>query len=128
MAKDNTQNLKEAAVRFLELVVAGRIDDAYRDYVDMGGKHHNVYFEAGFPALKKAMIEDHAANPGKRLMVRNVVGDGDLVAVHSHLTRRPGDSGFAVMHLFRFFAGRVVEMWDFAVGIPPDSPNADGAF
>lgn len=126
MLKQDTESPKKAAVRFLQLIVSGRIDDAYRDHVDMEGKHHSPYFPAGFPALKKAMSEDQAMNPNKRLIVRNVLGDGDLVAVHSHIARCPGDPGFAVMHLFRFRAGRIVEMWDFAVVIPSDSPNADG--
>ncbi len=128
MTKDNARGLKEAAVQFLQLIVSGRIDEAYRDYVDMEGKHHNLYFGAGFPALKKAMSEDQASNRDKRLTVRNVLGDGDLVAVHSHLTRQRGDPGFAVVHLFRFRAGRIVEMWDLGLAVPSDSPNADGAF
>jgi predicted SnoaL-like aldol condensation-catalyzing enzyme len=125
---DNTKASKQAAVRFLRLVVAGRIDEAYERYVDMLGKHHNPFFAAGFPALRKAMNENHARFPGKQLAVKHVLGDGDLVAVHSHIVLQPGEPGLAAVHLFRFRDDKIVEMWDCGQPVPADSPNADGAF
>ncbi|MBI1743628.1 hypothetical protein HYR54_11280 [Candidatus Acetothermia bacterium] len=56
---------KQVAVKFLQLVVAGQIDEVYRKYVDLRGKHHNPFFPAGFPALQKAMIENHVQFPSK---------------------------------------------------------------
>src|SRR5512147_938822 len=97
---------KQAATNFLQLVVEGNIEEAYRRYVDPKGKHHNPFFPAGFPALKQAMIEDHARSPNKQIRIKNVLGDGDLVAVHSHLAQEPGDRGMTVVHLFRFRSGR----------------------
>jgi predicted SnoaL-like aldol condensation-catalyzing enzyme len=128
MAKNRTRANKHAAIDFLRLVVAGRIDEAYRIYVDVRGKHHNPFFAAGFAALQKAMEDDQAKSPGKTLAVKNALGDGDLVAVHSHLVFRPDDPGMAVVHLFRFREGRIVEMWDCGMPAPADSPNADGMF
>jgi predicted SnoaL-like aldol condensation-catalyzing enzyme len=126
MIDSNTQDRKQTAVQFLQLVVAGHIDEAYQKYVDMQGKHHNPFFPAGFPALKKAMIENHAQFQSKQLAVKNVLGDGDLVAVHSHIVLRPGESGIAAVHLFRFQGDRIVEMWDCGQPVPADSPNEDG--
>ena len=125
---NNAQARKQAAVQFLELVVAGRIDEAYQKYVDMRGKHHNPFFPAGFPALKKAMIENHVQLPSKQFTVKNVLGDGDLVAVHSHVVLRPGETGIAAVHLFRFHGDKIVEMWDCGQPVPADSPNKDGVF
>src|SRR5262245_3122172 len=86
---DKAGSRKETAVQFLELVVAGRIDEAYQKHVDMAGKHHNPYFPAGFPALKQAMIENHAQFPDKRILVKHIVAEGDMVAVHSQVTLNP---------------------------------------
>ena len=119
---------KQAAVKFLQLVVEGRIEEAYRNYVDLRGKHHNPFFPAGFPALQKAMTEDHVQFPSKKLTVKNVLGDGDMVAVHSHIVMRAGESGMAVVHLFRFHDDKIIEMWDCAQPVPAASPNKDGAF
>ena len=128
MAEAHTKIRKQIAVQFLELVVAGQIDEAYRKYVDMAGVHHNAYFAAGFPALKKAMQDDQNQHPDKRLDVQNVLGDGELVAVHSHLIITQGQAEMSVVHLFRFAGDKIVEMWDVGQSIPVDSPNKDGAF
>jgi len=127
MIDNNTR--KQAAVEFLQLVVAGRIDEAYQKYVDMQGKHHNPYYPAGFPALKEAMIKNHVQFPIKQITVKNVLGDGDLVAVHSQIILRPGEPGVVAMHLFRFYSDRIVELWDCGQPLPSDgSPNKDGVF
>jgi predicted SnoaL-like aldol condensation-catalyzing enzyme len=128
MRDTDTGACKKAAVQFLQLVVAGRIDEAYQKYVDLLGKHHNPFFLAGFPALKKAMIENHVQFPGKQLIIKNVIGDADLVAVHSHIVLRPGETGMAAVHVFRFQGDMIVEMWDCVQPLPADSPNTDGAF
>ncbi len=128
MAENDIRARKQAAVQFLKIIVAGQIDEAYRRYVDLRGKHHNPFFPAGFPALKKAMIENHAQFPNKQLTVKNVLGDGELVAVHSHIVLRPGETGISAVHLFRFDGNKIVEMWDCGQPVPADSPNKDGAF
>ena len=119
---------KQAAVDFLQLVIAGNIDQAYQTYVDMNGKHHNVYFSAGFATLRDAMKENHVKFPKKTFTIKNVFGEGDLIAVHSHLVMAAGDPGIAVVHMFRFQKGKIVEMWDVGQPIPEGLPNKDGPF
>jgi predicted SnoaL-like aldol condensation-catalyzing enzyme len=126
--RDSIQAHKEQAVDFLQLVVAGNIDEAYENYVNMHGRHHNVYFSGEFSSLKRGMMEDQAQYPNKRLMVKNVLGDGDLVAIHSNLIFKAGEPGMATVHIFRFEEGKIVEMWDIGQAIPIDSPNRMGAF
>lgn len=126
--RDNLQEGKQSAVDFLRLVVAGQIDEAYQKYVDMQGVHHNPFFPAGFSQLMKAMIENHTQFPHKQIMVKHVLADEDLVAVHSNLVLKAGEPGMTVVHIFRFNAGRIVEMWDIGQTVPADSPNQSGAF
>jgi predicted SnoaL-like aldol condensation-catalyzing enzyme len=128
MIDSNTQARKRIALQFLQLVVAGSIDEAYDKHVDLGGKHHNPSLPAGFPSLKKAMIENHVRFPNKQIIVKNVLGDSDRVAVHSHIVLRAGEPGMAAVHLFRFHGDRIVEMWDCGQPVPADSPNEDGMF
>ena len=120
-----TEVHKKAAVQFLKLVVSGQIEDAYRTFVDMKGKHHNPFFPAGFATLKKGMQENQDQMPNKQIKVKNVLADGDLVAVHSELVLNPGNS-LIVVHLFRFEEDKIVEMWDCGQAVPADSPNKDG--
>lgn len=119
---------KRAAVQFLEFAQAGQIDEAYQNFVDMQGAHHNLSFRSGFPALKQAMIEDQAQFPNKQVSVKNARAEGDLVAVHSHILLKPGEPGIVAMHLFRFKSERIVELWDCGQPIPANAPNEDGAF
>ncbi len=128
MTDNNTSSHRQAAVEFLQLVVTGHIDEAYQKHVDMKGKHHNLFFPAGFPSLQKAMNESHVQFPNKLFTIKNVIGDGNLVAVHSHIVLTPAEKGMVVVHMFRFQGPKIVEMWDCGQPIPADSPNKDGAF
>jgi predicted SnoaL-like aldol condensation-catalyzing enzyme len=119
---------KQAATQFLELVIAGKIDEAYEQFVAMDGKHHNAYYSAGFAALKQGMKNNEAQFPNKKMSIKHVLGDGDLVGVHSHVILKPDDPGLVTLHLFRFDKGKITEMWDCGQPIPVDSPNKDGIF
>lgn len=124
--EQETTPRKSAAGDFLRMVVAGHIDDAYAKYVDMAGKHHNLYFPAGFPSLCDAMKQDHAQHPNKIIIIHSLLEDGNLVAAHSHLRMHTADPGITVVHLFRFTADKISEMWDVAALIPAETPNTDG--
>ena len=126
--KNTAEAHKEIALDFLQLVMAGSIDEAYESYVNMHGRHHNVYFSAEFSSLKRGMLEDHAQFPDKRLIVKNILSQGDQVMVHSHLIMKQGEPGRTVVHIFRFEKGKIVELWDVGQVIPLDSPNRIGAF
>jgi predicted SnoaL-like aldol condensation-catalyzing enzyme len=126
--KNSLQAQKEIAVDFLQQVVAGSISEAFESYVNMHGKHHNMYYSAEFASLRNGMIENHIQYPNKRLMVKNVVGEGDLVVIHSNLILKPGQPGIAAVHIFRFDRGKIIEMWDVSQEIPTESPNRLGAF
>lgn len=126
--RSSVQTQKEIAVDFLNLIAAGNIDEAYDSYVNMRGRHHNVYYAADFTSLKQGMIENHTQYPNKRLMVKNVLGDGDLVAVHSNIIMKAGEPGVSVVHLFRFDNGKIIEIWDVGQPVPANSPNLIGAF
>jgi predicted SnoaL-like aldol condensation-catalyzing enzyme len=119
---------KKDAVAFLQMVVAGEIEQAYRKYVDMSGKHHNPYNAAGFPALQKGMLENDKQFPRKQITVKHVLGDGDMVSVHSHVVLKSGEMELATNHILRFAEDQIVEMWDCAQVMPKDSLNKDGMF
>ena len=124
----SAESRKESAVQFLQLVVSGNVDQAYKNFVMMNGKHHNPFFSAGLPSLKKAMSDNNVQSPSKKLTVKNVLADGNLVAIHSHLVMQPGEKGMIVVHIFRFDGDKIVEIWECGQQIPADSPNTDGAF
>ena len=119
---------KEAAVEFLRTASSGRVREAFDKYTDRSFKHHNAYFAGDAKSLAAAMEKNAAEDPQKKLEVLHVLEDGDLVAVHSRVHMKPGDLGVGLVHLFRFAGDRVVELWDIAQPVPPDSPNENGMF
>ena len=57
-----------------------------------------------------------------------MIGEGDLVVVHSYVVQARGEAGLAAVHIFRFQGGKIVEFWDCGEPAPVDSPNEDGMF
>ncbi|HSW77252.1 MAG TPA: ester cyclase [Candidatus Chromulinivoraceae bacterium] len=119
---------KERAAEFLKLISSGKVDEAYDQFVSLTGKHHSPHFAAGFGTLREAMKENYRLFPKKQSSIKHVVGEGDMVAIHSHVVLKPGDLGFAILHLFRFENGSIIELWDFTQPVLEESPNTDGIF
>lgn len=113
---------------FLRLVASGKVREAYRSHIGPGFRHHNPFFRGDADSLMLAMEENAEKNPQKILEVKRALEEGDFVMVHSHVKQNPGDSGVAVVHIFRFQDGRIVEFWDLGQAIPENSPNENGMF
>jgi predicted SnoaL-like aldol condensation-catalyzing enzyme len=122
------QSNRNAAADFLRLVSTGHVKQAFSLYVGTTFKHHNPFFESGALALMNAMDANAKANPHKEFIVHHVVAEHNLVAVHGHVRHNPKELGFALVHIFRFSGGRIVEMWDLGQEVPSSSPNSDGMF
>lgn len=123
-----SSNNKDAAVSFLKLASNGDVRQAYDNYVGAGFKHHNPFFEGSAQALKEGMEENARQNPEKYLEVKHAVAEGDFVVVHSNVHQKSGDLGAAVVHIFRFESGRIVELWDVGQPVPDQSRNQYGMF
>ena len=123
-----TESNKKAAVSFLKLASNGKVCEAYSTFVGDGFRHHNPFFEGSAESLQAGMEENARQNPGKVLEVKQVIADAEFVVTHSHVRQKPGDLGAAVVHIFRFDRGRIVELWDLGQPIPEKSPNQYGMF
>ena len=121
-------SLKDAAIEFLTLAASGKVSDAYARHVGFGFRHHNPNFRGDATSLKDAMQEDATKNPNKMLKVQRALQDGNEVAVLSHVQQHPGDRGAAVVHIFRFEGGRIVELWDLGQALPENPVNEHGMF
>jgi len=120
--------LKEKAVSFLQLVASGDVREAYKRYSSPDFRHHNPFFQGDADSLMLAMEENAVTNPDKVFEVKQVIGEGDMVAVHSHVKQNKADPGGAVVHIFRFHNDLIVEFWDVGQAIPENSPNENGMF
>jgi predicted SnoaL-like aldol condensation-catalyzing enzyme len=119
---------KDAAIDFMHLVSSGHVKQAFSSYVGHEFKHHNPFFAAGALSLMNAMDANAKEYPEKEFTLHHVIAEGNLVAVHGHVRHEPQEIGHALVHLFRFANGKIVEMWDLGQEIPSSSPNRDGMF
>ena len=124
MANDN----KEKAISFLELASSGKVREAYSKYIGAGFRHHNPYFEGSAESLEAAMQENARQNPDKVFEVKRALADDDFVVIHGLVRHKPGELGVAVVHIFRFVQGEIVELWDVGQPVPDGSPNQYGMF
>ena len=125
---DETSSQKEAATTFLRMVAAGEVREAYARFAGRGFRHHNPWFRGDADSLMQGMADNALANPDKRLEVKMAIGEGDRVAVLSHVRPQPQQRGVAVVHIFRFEHGRIVELWDVGQAISEDAVNELGMF
>ena len=119
---------KGAAVSFLQLASSGKVGEAYSKFIGEGFRHHNPFFEGSAESLQAGMESNARQNPNKVLEVKRVIAEGEFVVTHSHVQQKPGDLGGAVVHIFRFEKGRIVELWDLGQPLPEASPNENGMF
>src|SRR6185436_15885784 len=106
-------NHKEAATSFLRMASAGKVQEAYDEYVAPSFIHHNQHFKGDRQSLLTAMQDASTATPNKSIEIKRVHEDGDTVITHSLVSRHdPQAPDIAVVHIFRFEGDRIAELWD----------------
>jgi predicted SnoaL-like aldol condensation-catalyzing enzyme len=120
---------KEMAVSFLKMAGSGNVREAYEKFIAPDFTHHNQFFKGDRESLMLAMEEASRKNPNRSVDIKHVYEAGDTVITHSLVTPQdPAEPSIAVVHIFRFKNGRVVELWDLGQPMMKDSPNQNGMF
>jgi len=120
-------DLKETAIKFLQLAASGNVDKAY-ELVAPSFRHHNPYFPGDAASLKAGMQENAHKNPDKILDVQRAISEDSFVAVHSRVQMPSNTLTIAVVHIFRFEHNKIVELWDIGQPQPEQMANAFGMF
>ena len=89
--------------------------------------HHNPWCAPDAESLATAMDANARENPQKELHVQRTIAEGPLVALHASVRHNPGEQPAAVVHIFRFEAGRISESSDIGQEAPAKSPNTAGS-
>lgn len=121
-------NLKDIAADFLAKASSGKASEAFELYVRDDFIHHNPYFKGDRLSLLTAMEENAQRSPEKVFEIKRILQDGDFTVVHSFVRQKPEDRGAAVVHIFRFFEGKIAELWDLGMPVPENVLNENGIF
>lgn len=84
---------------------------------------HSSLAEPTVAALKAFLDRVRAESPDAKQTIHRSLVDGDLVAVHVHVARWPGDPGLAVVDIFHVAEGLIVEHWDVIQDVPANPVN-----
>ncbi|MDO7833726.1 nuclear transport factor 2 family protein [Sphingobium sp. HBC34] len=115
-------------LRFVDLLFRqNRVEAAYAAYVAADLIQHNARMGQG-RAAAIAAIKGLRAAPGATFEVQRVLIDGNLAAVHYRGKLSTDDQGAAIVEIFRFDRGKIVEHWDMFQPIPRNASNAHPMF
>ena len=119
MLEENKKNV----VAFYKMAYEGNPRDAVDRFVGDQYIQHNPDVEDGKEGFIKYFERMSEEYPEKSIEFVRVVGEGDLVALHTHQTW-PGNDEYVTMDFFRFDEnGKIVEHWDSIQQIPKKSAN-----
>jgi predicted SnoaL-like aldol condensation-catalyzing enzyme len=89
---------------------------------------HNPLAADGIEGFKKFIEFRSQRFPNARNEIKRALADGDLVMLHAHSVREPGERGSAIVDIFRLENGRIVEHWDVIQPVPEKANNDNGMF
>ena len=105
-----------------------------KDY-DAAAKHfgpryiqHNPGVPDGAEGLKRLVALLKERFPNSRSEIKRVIAEGDLVVLHVHSVREPGQRGRAIIDIFRLENGKIVEHWDVIQDVPETAANTNTMF
>lgn len=98
------------------------------DFIAEDYLQHSSLAEPGRDALKRWLDFVRVESPEATQKIYRVFAEDDHVITHQHVIRWPGDTGFAVVDIFRIADGRIVEHWDVLQEIPAQPVNPNSMF
>lgn len=123
----STEESREVVIAYVERLAEQDVT-AVDDYVADDYIQHNPDFPSGAEQLRNGLADFFEQVPQARYDVKRVIADGELVAVHAHLTNGPDDLGTAVVDLYLVRDGRIQEHWDTLQPVPAESANDNTMF
>lgn len=119
---------KMRVAEFFRLAFVDHNPPAASMYLSDGFSSHTVDGTSPRAEFMSSLRQRFIATPRLNVLPKRVIGEGDLVAVHSHQIPEPGGRGWAVLDLFRVRDGRIVEHWAGEQEVPERSANDNTMF
>ena len=119
----------QKVIAFMDLVFnQKKVKEGFDKYVGDKYIQHNPIAPDGAQAAVEVLGKALEALPGWTYDFKHAYVDGDIVVLHSHVKMKADDRGMAVVDIFRFEKGKIVEHWDVVQPIPEKSANDNTMF
>lgn len=122
-------SLEAKAKGFIETALnQHKVAEAFDLYVGPTYIQHNPSVPDGREGSTQALTWLTSTYPSMKVSVKRAFTDGNFVILHSHSTMKEGDPGQAIVDIFRFENGKIVEHWDVLQPVPAEAKNKNGMF
>jgi predicted SnoaL-like aldol condensation-catalyzing enzyme len=119
----------QKVIAFMDTVFNKKqVKEGFDKYVGDKYIQHNPIAPDGKEAAVEVLGKALQALPGWTYEFKHAYVDGDIVVLHSHVRMKADDRGMAVVDIFRFEKGKIVEHWDVVQPIPEKSANNNTMF
>ncbi len=125
---DAIEQNKQTVLAFYRYAIVEKDFAAARSLIGPGYIQHNPQIADGVDGLEAFLTYLRDSFPGLTMQVKRLVAEGDLVVGHVHGVRVPGTSGAAIIDIFRFEDGKIVEHWDVLQPVPDEAANSHTMF
>ena len=119
---------KKIVVDFYEKALNQKDFEAAAKYFGPRYIQHNPAVPDGPDGLKRLVDFLKEKFPNSKSEIKRVIAEGDLVMLHVHSVRQPGERGRAIVDIFRVENGKIVEHWDVIQDVPETSANSNTMF
>jgi predicted SnoaL-like aldol condensation-catalyzing enzyme len=110
------------------LFVEHRVDEAVDKYFDPNYIQHNPIAPDGAETIRALFKGFYQNAPTATYIVKRIICEGDLCAVHSNSKLKADERGSAVVDIFRIANGKIAEHWDVIQAVPEKSANNNTMF
>lgn len=111
----------EAGLNRKDFVAASR-------YIGSQYIQHNPTAADGKEGFRQFLAYLRRNYPKSHNVVKRVIAEGDIVALHVHEVLRPGERGTAIVDIYRLESGKIVEHWDVKQPVPTTAANRNTMF
>jgi predicted SnoaL-like aldol condensation-catalyzing enzyme len=119
---------KKIVVDFYNKGLNDKDFDAAAKYLGPRYIQHNPGGGNGAQAFKAFVTFLKEKFPNSHNEIKRVIAEGDLVVLHVHSVRTPGERGRAIVDIFKVEDGKIVEHWDVIQDVPEKSANQNTMF